>query len=184
MSKLLPNWVEPSIQGLTYWIGYKKQLYVSGILNEGAIVSELATLINSNLKEGEKIKCEDYYREMSDEIISEERADIAIYNKKKLQYLIEVKRSDSRQSLINNDFIKLCKLKSIYTDVRCFVLLVCQGKIPQFYVSDDGVADGIKYPIIDTKFSKKAVRVCKSTSSFKEESLLKANYAILIEVIK
>ena len=55
------SWIDPVLQDLTYWIGYKKELYRHHLLNEGAIVVEIASLINANKLDGEIVKCEQYY---------------------------------------------------------------------------------------------------------------------------
>lgn len=54
----LPKWIDPLLQGLTYWIGYKKQLYPHHPLSEGAIVGESQNLIYSRLEKAQKLHCE------------------------------------------------------------------------------------------------------------------------------
>lgn len=45
----LPSWIITSLQGLAFWIGYKRALYRDYPLSEGALVTELRSLIHANL---------------------------------------------------------------------------------------------------------------------------------------
>jgi len=180
----LPNWTDSVLQGLAHWIGYKKQLYRGHLINEGAIVSETAHLINGNLKNGESLVCEEGYGKMIKGLKGKLRADLAIYEGENLQCVIEVKREEAGSKLIGQDLDKLMEIKKSNPDVGCYLLLVSQGRMPRNYVTDTGTADISSYCIGDTKYLAKARRVCKSTSSFKLTAVLSANYACLIEVYK
>ena len=50
MAKKLPAWAEPALQGIAYWMGYRKQYHKYFDLPEAAIKSELCSLINNSLK--------------------------------------------------------------------------------------------------------------------------------------
>ncbi len=52
-SKGLQNsikWLGPVLQGLSFWLGYKCELYWHHLLNEVAIVAEFTSLINLKVK--------------------------------------------------------------------------------------------------------------------------------------
>ena len=182
-SKNLPKWVAPVMQALAYWIGYKKELYRHHLLNEGAIVAELASLINANKSEGDVVKCEQYYDQIDGIKDTKIRADISILRDNKIHTVIEVKREEAGNVLIENDVLKLLSIKERHPKVKCYQIIVAQGKKPRKYVSDKGVSNKIEYAIVDTEYCTKAIRVCKSNSSFKDESPKKANYVCLIEVV-
>ena len=182
-SNSLPKWVDPVMQALAYWIGYKKELYRHHLLNEGAIVAELASLINSNKSEGDIVKCEQYYDQIDGIEDTKIRADISILNENKIHTVIEVKRVEAGTIVIQNDVLKLLTIKEKHPTIKCYQIIVAQGKMPNKYVSDEGVSDRTSYPIVDKDYYTKAIRVCKSTSSFRDESPKKANYVCLIEVL-
>ena len=54
------KWIDPVLQGLAYWIGYKKELYRHHLLNEGGIIVEITLLINEFKSDGEIVKCEQF----------------------------------------------------------------------------------------------------------------------------
>ena len=61
--KKVPVWLERTLQGLAYWIGYSEQYYREHDLTEGAIVSEVCKLIQANSQGTFKVECEvDYAR--------------------------------------------------------------------------------------------------------------------------
>jgi hypothetical protein len=86
--------------------------------------------------------------------------------------------------MIESDVLKLVEIKERNPEIRCFMLIVSQEKMPRKYVTDKGVSDKISYPIIETNYASIAVRVCKSSSSFRDESPKKSNYACLVEVVE
>ena len=69
---------------------------------------------------------------------------------------------------------------------RCFVLLVCQQKIPKHFVTDkgDSKTGNLKFRAMTGNVDVKVRRTCKSISSFKENGIAKANYVCLIEVLR
>jgi len=176
----LPKWTDPLLQGLSYWIGYKKQLYPHHPLSEGAIVAESQNLIYSRLEKGQKLYCEYPYTNIIN-VKNENRVDLVITENDKPSVVIEVKRIEAGMSLIYRDFEKLLVLKSGNKNLKCFVLLVCQQKIPKKFVRRDGIS--FKGKISIKSIDVKVLRTCKSTNSFKKEAISKANYVSLIEVL-
>jgi hypothetical protein len=47
--KNMPPWAENVLQGIAYWIGHRRALYLHHYLTEGAIVAELANLMGAHL---------------------------------------------------------------------------------------------------------------------------------------
>ena len=177
------KWIDRVLQGIAYWMGYKKQLFNGHLINEGAIVSEVTYIMSSCLGLNQKIACEKQYSHISSKIKSKEFADIVRYTDDKIDLVLEVKRFENGQRLIEADIYKLSKAKESSKDIRCFLLLVSQSKAPFPYINEIGVADRLKYPIPNSRLKSKVIRVCKSVSSFREDAFLKANYACLIEVL-
>lgn len=178
-----PKWIDPVLQGLAYWIGYKKQFYHGHLINEGAIVSEALSLLSVNIEPVQKIYCEEMYSKIVSGINRKERADLVIYKNDKIEFVIEVKRFESGKNLIDADLKKLARIKNGNIEIRCFLLLVSQKSIPFLFVNENGVAYRSTLSIPNSKFSSKVIRVCKAANSFHEDAYLKANYACLIEII-
>jgi cell division inhibitor SulA len=99
--------------------------------------------------------------------------------------VIEVKRLEAGKNRIIRDFEKLSKIPNPDKKIRCFVLLVCQQKLPKEFVNESGVAKAgvLTFTSLTGKIDVKVLRTCKSTFSFKENAILKANYVCLIEVL-
>jgi hypothetical protein len=180
----LTNWTEPLLQGLAYWIGYKKQLYPHSPLSEGAIIGESTNLIYSHLENGQKLHCEYSYSKILD-FDTEDRADLVITENDELSVVIEVKRLEAGRTRIIRDFEKLFGIRYPDKKVRCFVLLVCQQKLPKEFVNNKGVAKTgvLTFESLSGNIDVKVLRTCKSTFSFKENAISKANYVCLIEVL-
>jgi hypothetical protein len=177
----LPKWAEPLLQGLSYWLGYKKQLYRHYPLSEGAIIGEALHLIYSNIGEGEKLECEVMYKMLNKNInhMGNAREDIVIKNPNDIPiHVIETKRSIAPNAAIIDDFKKLANAKSKFPNCHFYLLLVAQGRRPSNYVNEDGVA--IKGFIHGVNYKLKVRRVCKASDTFKK--IDNANYACLIEV--
>ncbi len=176
----LPAWANPLLQGLTFWIGYKKQQYRHYPLSEGALIGEAVNLIYSNIALPEKLKCEVMYKDLQPSVSSlkNRRADIIISDAENTKYVIEVKREQSSKTKIKEDLIKLAEAKKSMPNTRCFLLLVSQRKRPEKYVKEDG--DGVDGKIVEENYSLRVRRVCKAASTFKNSN--SANYACLIEV--
>jgi hypothetical protein len=177
------KWINPVLQGVAHWIGYKKQFYSGHLINEGAIVSEATGIMSAYMDSNQKMDCEKQYSEISSKINGGERADIVRCTDGKIDFVVEVKRFEAGRKLIELDLFKLSKIKQNNKEIRCCLLLVSQTKAPFPFINDNGVADRLRFTLIGTKHKAKVIRVCKSVSSFRENAYLKADYACLIEVI-
>jgi hypothetical protein len=146
-----PDWTDNVLQGLAYWIGYKKQYYRFYPLSEGAIVGEALSLIASHIdSDTMRLNAEVMYKNIC-EWEGNGRADIVIskrpkkddkeknIKRKKEEFnyrkyartIIEVKRHGADPKLIENDLERLAKCLHQNPKVRCFLLLVSQDGIPQ-----------------------------------------------------
>jgi hypothetical protein len=178
----LPRWVVPLLQGLSYWVGYKKQFFPYYDLSEGALVAEATQFISSKLESTkEQLKCEVYYKEIIANFDKEERADIVISENDKIKYVVEVKRSKSSQSLLEKDFEKLSRIKIENKRIRCFALVISQGDRPRKFVNEKGLSNKKVY--LKKGYKVKAIRVCKTSQSFLPKTIERANYSILIEIL-
>jgi hypothetical protein len=176
----LPSWSEPLLQGITFWIGYKKQLYRHYPLSEGAIIGEACHIVYANISESDSLICEKMYKEMGIRGAGQTRADLVIIDKttQKEKIIIEVKRNSASGKLINDDLKRLAEVKKTKKNVRCFLLLVSQSLRPKAFVNDNGMAVKKTFPFTD--FHANVRRACKATGSFKGKD--SAHYACLIEV--
>ena len=177
----LPQWCDTLLQGLSFWIGYKRQYFYSYHLSEGAIMFEALNLIQSHIEKPQKLSCEVTYKKLGMDIDNNSRADIAISTNETLDYIIEIKKAESTKSCIEEDIIRLAEFKRQKPSVVCFLLIVSQGKIPKYFVSDKGIAVDKKIKI--NNINVKTRRVCKAVNSFNNDKAIKsAHYACLIEV--
>lgn len=181
----LPKWVNPSLQALAFWIAYKKQLYQHHPIKEGAIVLELLGLISSNIDNKVYTHSEVQYRSNNKNNL----ADIVLADsplRKNLSYkeilsIIEVKR-DKSKTKINPDIERLGKYKIENPQVRCFLIVVSESKRPNRFVGNNGEALGIIEKSEWNDYKVNVRRVCKATSSFRDNNVEKAHYVCLIEI--
>lgn len=65
----MPPWAENVLQGIAYWIGHRRALYLHHYLTEGAIVAELANLMGAHLYDVDHgrqyLYCEIAYRNIA-----------------------------------------------------------------------------------------------------------------------
>ncbi len=180
------HWAEPLLQGLTFWLGYKEQLYPNYKLSEGAIIGEAVQLFYSHLRNHEeKLDYEVMYKTFGIYDTGLTRADLVIMKKKEkitfedeILSVIEVKRTNN-DGLFRKDFNKLLKVKKQLAHIKCFLLLVCQGFKPELFVTKKGNAK--KKINIDERYKLKVRFVRKASRFFDSEK--RAHYACLIEVL-
>lgn len=176
----LPKWVNPLLQGLAYWIGYRKELYPHYKLSEGAIVAESQLLIITRLDSNQILKCEVLYKTLNNKNHSQLRSDFVIYKEGKAQFVIEVKKYEAGIKKIIEDFQKLKSLKNDQKHMRCFLLIVSQKIFPKRIITPKGIA---RRKLSFEGLNLRIIRNCKSTSSINQNSYKKSNYCTLIEVL-
>jgi len=190
-SEPLPNWVDPSLQGLAFWLGYKTNLYPHYPLTEGAIVGELASLISAHLDSGMKLECEAMYKDLHSKNMGNLRADLIIRQNSSDPHVIEVKRYTASDKLIQKDIKRLGELKESFPCTRCFLIITSQSEKPAKYLTEK--TNAVRSNVWKEKTFKstseipknlcaKVRRVCKASSSFNLKTSSAAHYAIIIEV--
>jgi hypothetical protein len=199
MATPLPLWTENTLQGLAYWVGYRRSYYRNYPLSEGALVAEACNLISSSLKEAEYLHCEVMYRQLinpasaSDSEIAQtqKRADLVIASTPKLhsndrdswnhvQAVVEVKRANASIADINKDLCRLRKIRRYSASAaRAFLIIVAEGKRPTRFVNENG--NGIKLNDVPPEAGRCDVRrICKALHS--STKIDRAHYACIIEV--
>lgn len=159
---IVPEYVTKAMQGLVYWIKYKKCFYNYYSMSEHTIVAEFASLLQSGAGENEMVLCERQYCNFFNDKnipndVNKERMDLTIVelenrkeeaceiladeNKQKNGFLIgktkiviEVKLQSSSKKLVKEDFEWLKKVKAANENIAAFLLLVSENGMPAEYV--------------------------------------------------
>ena len=177
----LPSWVDSTLEGLAYWLGYNHELFHQYPLTEGAITAEVLRLISRRLKGPEAVDCEVMIKNMIGNGLgfNQERVDIVIKSEGVIVAAIEVKRYQTTKAMIDSDLHRLSEIKKNAPDISCFLLLASEKRRPKEFVNDSGESMNKldkEYP-----FNVAVRRVCKAGSSFRNFDT--ANYACLLEVM-
>lgn len=183
--RAVPGWLEPALQGITFWIGHRRLMYRHYHLSEGAIIAELCNLIQAQLPDGRRLDCEEPYKviigsEPSSRSTFSQRADLVITSgatRRNYIAVIEVKRADAGNAEIEKDIDRLARVKVARPDTRAFVIVVSEAKRPRRFVNNSGRAfrkhkSGLRYAVR---------RVCAASASVKRGNT--ASYAVLVEVL-
>ncbi len=192
----IPYWCEDTLQGLSYWIGYKRSFFRHQPYSEGALVAEACNLIQSKLSKSEHLFCEVGYRYLlppSSEAIKGKnytRADLVITTsdvssinkniRSKTKAIIEVKRAKAGAGLINKDLKRLHDCLSQNDDIRAFLIIVSEKHLPNRFVTEAGVAVNGKKKIPGSEGFHRVRRVCKAAGSFTRRKSV--HYSCLIEL--
>lgn len=193
----LPSWVTTALQGLAFWIGYRRALYRGYPLSEGALVSELRGLLHSNLPDELFLKCEIAYshlvkkRPRPEPISGRTRADIVIANKiesktknNKLilnpKYVIEFKRSKAPTREINKDLQRLAAFKSTNSDARAFLFVLSEADRNDRFVDERGKSRLGAQNIPNSTGTFRVRRTLRAAPAYTKRD--SANYASIIEV--
>ena len=174
--------IEPMLQGVAYWIAYKKELSNLNLI-EADIVSEAAHFLSARLF--------DYYGKREVDYsslnckLSKQYADLGIFSHKdnKCTCIIEFKLGDNTSGGYKQDLQKVKKFKSLEKDITCLVVIAyrnsCSIKRPHEFVTPNGKA---KRGIIKDKTGVpvKVHRVCNALAS---KSVNKMKKVVCIEVI-
>lgn len=190
-----PNWCNRALQGLVYWIGHRRAMFDGHHLTEGALVAETCNLIYTSLHDDEDLLCEVQYSKLLPERLPDcfgkkSMADLVIVGasngdqaKESLDYasaVIEVKRASVWSKDIDKDIRRLAALKAEKPNVRAFLFLVSEAKLPDRFVSNNGTAKLGKHRIEGINSHYCVRRVCKAAHSFRKKEF--AHYACVIEV--
>ena len=193
----IPKWLMNSLQGLTFWVGYKRSLYRDYPLSEGALVTELRSLMHANLPDDLFLKCEVGYRLLAkkfvrhDLIAGRHRADLVVANKvasskdpNRLLYspkfVFEVKRASSPNLQIDKDLKRLAALKKCRPIARTFLIVLSEAGRNNRFVNEKGLTRRGQHKIDGMDANYHIRRTVKAASVYK--SFDSVNYATVVEV--
>jgi len=151
--KEIQSTLHEAMQGLCYWVAHRHSYYYKHPLPEGAIVAELANLIEGRLPTGQHLFCEipyknifdhkskvDYFKESRfsdarmDLLIASEKVSVESVRKHDFGHgsntVIEVKRGDTLKAPFFQDLLKLAAVKRLSPNISTFLLLVSENKLP------------------------------------------------------
>lgn len=200
MSKKLepvPAWLTTALQGLTYWIGYKRALYRDYPLSEGALVTELRSLMHANLPDDLFLKCEVGYAHLVKNvprhpaIAGRARADLVAVTKVespnkpgKLLYsprhVFEFKRAGAPTRDIDKDLMRLAAFQSSRPISRAFLVVLSEAGRNDRFVTEDGKTRVGKYPVPEMNATYHIRRTVKAASAYNNRD--SGNYATIVEV--
>lgn len=150
--KRLPAWLQNSLKGITFWLGYRSALYPNFGHTEAAIVAELHHLLHIKIGKGEELDCEIAFNklyknrgEFPKNTKPRQRVDLVVSKHGKrngeswkiVKFIIEVKKANAAHERINADLRRLAAIKKMSPEVRTILLLVSEGRRPKPYVGDD-----------------------------------------------
>jgi hypothetical protein len=141
--------LDPVMRGLTFWMGYRRELYPHHPLKEGAIVCEMLGLMHSHLHQRYMIRAEHNISQLGGFDAGNRKLDIVLEdpNPSDIASLsryvfFEIKRQFNGGA--KNDLIRLKELKYAYPDCPAF-LVICQqdfnvkGVHSKRWLTDSGV---------------------------------------------
>ena len=187
------RWTQRALQGVAYWMGYRRCLYRDYPLSEGALVAEVCNLIYANLPDHLGLHCEVQYakliksRELPKILQSKIRADLVIAEKAARagsdpvpEFIIEVKRASASKGWIDADLHRLAAARGLCPDARAFLFVISEANRPRRFVLKEGQSIGGKRPIPKSDGYYRVRRTWKAAHAFNKRE--HAQYACLIEV--
>ena len=206
-SQVLPNWLPISLQGLTFWTGYRKVIYHEYHLSEGAIVAELCALLYAKISSTELVVLPEVMFKNLLKVDSENsannvdltRADLVVADRfiskevktnrddniaDQTKFVIEVKRNDAGWSNLKNDLLKLYAFikGTKNSQVRCFLIVVSESGAPKKFVSNGQSIRGKQKISDDCSGYYKVRRTVKTATSINPDKWKSAIYACVLEV--
>lgn len=192
----IPSWITTSLQGLTFWIGYKRSLYRDYPLSEGALVTELRSLMHANLPEELFLKCEVGYTHLVKAprpapIAGKTRADLVAVTKTESpdqpgkiiytpKHVFEFKRAGAPAREIDKDLKRLAAFQEARPNARAFLVVLSEAGRNDRFVTEDGKTRIGKHPIAGTSANYHIRRTVKAASAYTNTD--SANYATVVEV--
>src|SRR5260370_34605357 len=145
------RWTQRALQGVAYWMGYRRCLYRDCPLSEGALVAEVCNLIYANLPDHLGLHCEVQYakliksRELPKILQSKIRADLVITEKPARagsdpvpEFIIAVKRASASNGWIDPDLHRLAAARGLCPSARAFLFVMCEADRPRSLVLSEG----------------------------------------------
>jgi hypothetical protein len=192
--KRQPDWLTKGLQGVAFWIGHRQSLYSGYPLTEAAIVTEVCNLIQANLGDGYRLRCEVPFSKFIDEdvrpslVTERARVDLIVAERVtrdgkkalKIKYLIEVKRASAPKGQIDADLRRLAAVKKIKPHYRALLFVISEGTIPTRFVTKRGMSLLGKKEIPDSDGFYRVLKTFKAARFFSKRDT--AHYACLVEV--
>lgn len=193
----IPRWITTSLQGLTFWIGYKRSLYRDYPLSEGALVTELRSLIHANLPDELFLKCEVGYchlvkvKPRPAPIAGRTRADLVVVTKVESrdkpgkvvyspQYVFEFKRAGAPTREIDKDLKRLAAFHGARPSARSFLVVLSEAGRNDRFVTEAGKTRIGKHTVPGMKATYHIRRTVKAASAYTNRD--SGNYATIVEV--
>ena len=193
----IPAWITTALQGLTFWIGYKRSLYRDYPLSEGALVTELRSLMHANLPDDLFLKCEVGYSHLVKSqrrlapIAGRTRADMVVATKVespdksgKVLYspvhVFEFKRAGARVREIDKDLKRLAAFQAARPEARAFLVVLSEAGRNDRFVTEDGKTRVGTHQVLGMNAAYHIRRTVKAASAYTNTD--SGNYATVVEV--
>ena len=193
----IPAWITTALQGLTFWIGYKRALYRDYPLSEGALVTELRSLMHANLPDELFLKCEVGYSRLVKVtprpavIAGRTRADLVVATKNESpktagkivyspQFLFEFKRAGAPVREIDKDLKRLAAFQQCRPSARAFLVVLSETGRNDRFVTEKGKTRVGKHKVEGANAMYHIRRTVKAASAFTNRD--SGNYATVVEV--
>ena len=182
MKKHLKSPLEHMLQGLAYWLAYKRET-VKYLITEHEAVGEAIQILQSQLAPDYKIVKEFPYGKVCDKYSVHQHADVAVLNSQGgCECLIEFKIAGSTNGGYKSDIKKMVNVKKDCSDIDCYVVILysqsCTAGVPRGLVDNNGKAIKNPDPIDSTKI--RVRRVCNAVSS---KNATKMKKTVCIELL-
>ena len=193
----IPAWVTTALQGLTFWIGYKRALYRDYPLSEGALVTELRALMHANLPDELFLKCEVGYSHLVKTtprpaaISGRTRADLVVATKIESpkntgkivyspQFVFEFKRAGAPVREIDKDLKRLAAFQECRPTARAFLVVLSEAGRNDRFVTEQGKTRVGKHKVDGANAMYHIRRTVKAASAYTNRD--SGNYATVVEV--
>lgn len=171
--------IEHMLQGIAYWMAYKRKT-VSFDLKEVDFVTEAVTILESRFSKY-YVKKEVNYSDINSSL-PKQFADLGVFSRadNKCICIIEFKLGNNFN--YTDDIQKVNQIKVLNQDITYLVIIVyknnCTSKVPQRFVTNTGKAKRVIINIQGTKI--KVRRVCNALAS---KNVSKMKKVVCLEVI-
>ena len=191
--------LEDALQGLAFWVGYRRAYYRDYPLPEAALVAETCNLIQSKLDKNQQIlRPEVLYRRMVDikqsvHLSTLCRADLAVLDahgpdpyksdvRDAVQFVFEVKRGNAPKAQIDQDLKRLVSFKQqCRPEARAFLIVASEASLPKRFVDPEkGRSKLHAHPVPETTGVYHVRRTVKAASSF--DNKMTAHFVCICEV--
>ena len=165
-------------------------------LSEGALVTELRSLIHANLPDELFLKCEIAYSNLikatvrPEPIAGRARADFVVASKVehegkkkwiyKPEYVFELKRAQAATCLIDQDLARLASFQISRTGVRAFLIVLSETARHDRFVTEKGTSRIGTHDVPGYAANYSVRRTVKASAAYVNKDV--GNYATIVEV--